>query len=60
LQEITGIVPSLRETIVGCPFAPRCSQAIARCTQEAPPLQEHASAHWAACWRAGDAQGAAA
>jgi len=60
LQEITGIVPSLRETIVGCPFAPRCSQTIARCTQESPPLQSHAGGHWVACWRAGDSQGAAA
>ena len=31
LQEIAGIVPSLREPIAGCAFAPRCALAIDRC-----------------------------
>jgi peptide/nickel transport system ATP-binding protein len=50
LQEIPGIVPSLREPIPGCPFAPRCGYASDRCHAEAPPLTEHVTAHWAACW----------
>ena len=50
LQEIPGIVPSLREPIPGCPFAPRCGFASDRCRSEAPPLAEHAVGHWAACW----------
>jgi peptide/nickel transport system ATP-binding protein len=50
LQEIPGIVPSLREPIPGCPFAPRCSFATDRCRSEAPAFTEHASGHWAACW----------
>jgi peptide/nickel transport system ATP-binding protein len=50
LQEIPGIVPSLREPIAGCPFAPRCSFATDRCRVEAPPLMERASGHRAACW----------
>ncbi|HLJ21018.1 MAG TPA: ABC transporter ATP-binding protein [Stellaceae bacterium] len=50
LQEIPGIVPSLREPIPGCPFAPRCGFATDRCRGEAPPLMEHAAGHWAACW----------
>ena len=50
LQEIPGIVPSLREPIPGCPFAPRCGFASDRCRSDAPPLAEHATRHWAACW----------
>jgi peptide/nickel transport system ATP-binding protein len=50
LQEIPGIVPSLREPIAGCPFAPRCGFATDRCRAEAPPLMERASGHRAACW----------
>ncbi|HXP77526.1 MAG TPA: ABC transporter ATP-binding protein [Stellaceae bacterium] len=50
LQEIPGIVPSLREPIAGCPFAPRCGFATDHCRDEAPPLTERASGHWAACW----------
>jgi len=50
LQEIPGIVPSLRDPIPGCPFAPRCGFATDRCRTEAPPLAERAPGHWAACW----------
>ena len=31
LQEIPGMVPSLREAIEGCIFAPRCAYATDRC-----------------------------
>ena len=50
LREIPGIVPSLREPIAGCLFAPRCGFATDRCRSEAPPLMERASGHRAACW----------
>ncbi|MGH7123757.1 MAG: ABC transporter ATP-binding protein, partial [Stellaceae bacterium] len=50
LQEIPGIVPSLRDPIPGCPFAPRCGFATERCHSEAPPLAQHGAGHWAACW----------
>jgi len=50
LQEIPGIVPSLRDPIPGCPFAPRCGFATDLCHSEAPPLAERAPRHWAACW----------
>jgi peptide/nickel transport system ATP-binding protein len=50
LQEIPGIVPSLRDPIAGCPFAPRCGFATDRCRTEPPPLIERASGHRAACW----------
>ncbi|MBV1694359.1 MAG: ABC transporter ATP-binding protein [Hyphomicrobiales bacterium] len=53
LQEIPGIVPSLREPIRGCAFAPRCRYATARCANEAPalvPVSGH-DGHTAACLR---------
>jgi peptide/nickel transport system ATP-binding protein len=56
LQEIVGIVPSLREEIPGCAFAPRCSLAQEHCTLARPPLEPRGPNHQAACWvtRAGD------
>jgi peptide/nickel transport system ATP-binding protein len=49
LAEIPGIVPSLREPIEGCAFAPRCPYAAERCRVEAPPLRAVAGGHVAAC-----------
>jgi peptide/nickel transport system ATP-binding protein len=51
LSEIPGIVPSLRETIAGCAFAPRCGFATERCRREVPPLTSY-GAHLVACWEA--------
>jgi peptide/nickel transport system ATP-binding protein len=50
LAEIPGMVPSLREPIVGCAFAPRCAYATGRCRAEAPPLEVKAPGHIAACF----------
>jgi peptide/nickel transport system ATP-binding protein len=50
LAEIPGTVPSLAEPIVGCAFAPRCAYATVRCRAEAPPLEQKAPAHFAACF----------
>jgi peptide/nickel transport system ATP-binding protein len=50
LVEIPGMVPSLKDEQPGCLFAPRCPNAIARCSQEVPPLTAHGEGHWAACW----------
>ncbi len=50
LQEIAGMVPSLREEITGCIFAPRCPYATDRCRAEYPPLEEKTRGHWVACW----------
>jgi peptide/nickel transport system ATP-binding protein len=52
LYEIPGIVPSLREPIQGCAFAPRCAFAVARCRAEAPPLRSLSTGHVVACWEA--------
>ena len=52
LAEIPGIVPSLREPIEGCAFAPRCPYAVERCRVEAPAAAARsATAHVAACHR---------
>ena len=52
LAEIPGVVPSLKEAIPGCIFAPRCLHATPRCRKEYPPLEEKAGGHWVACWEA--------
>jgi peptide/nickel transport system ATP-binding protein len=50
LAEIPGTVPSMRDPIVGCAFAPRCAYATERCSREAPPLEAKTAAHLAACF----------
>lgn len=52
LPEIPGVVPSLREPIVGCSFAPRCPFAIDVCREKTPALRDVVPGHAAACWRA--------
>ncbi|MGR9154628.1 ABC transporter ATP-binding protein (plasmid) [Rhizobium leguminosarum] len=50
LPEIPGIVPNLREPIIGCSFAPRCPYATKICREKSPVLEEHGLHHAAACW----------
>jgi peptide/nickel transport system ATP-binding protein len=50
LEEIPGVVPSLRRKITGCTFAPRCRYAVDHCRRVMPPLEEKVPGHWAACW----------
>jgi len=52
LVEIPGMVPSLKEDLPGCLFAPRCAFAQARCHAEYPPLERKAAGHSVACWEA--------
>jgi peptide/nickel transport system ATP-binding protein len=59
LTEIPGMVPSLANLPVGCAFAPRCGLAVARCREQAPPLQSWGVNHLAACWRAAEIAGPA-
>jgi oligopeptide/dipeptide ABC transporter ATP-binding protein len=54
LNEIKGMVPSLFNLPRGCSFAPRCALATEQCHAASPPLEQHRSAHWVACWRAGE------
>ncbi|WP_425374592.1 ABC transporter ATP-binding protein [Mesorhizobium waimense] len=58
LPEIPGIVPSLREPIVGCSFAPRCPFATGICSEQTPILHDVEPGHAAACWRAEEVVGA--
>jgi peptide/nickel transport system ATP-binding protein len=50
LVEIPGVVPSLKEAMAGCLFAPRCPSASEVCRREVPPMQPHGPGHQAACW----------
>ena len=50
LEEIPGVVPSLRREIIGCPFAPRCRVADDECHRVQPPFDERTPGHWVACW----------
>jgi peptide/nickel transport system ATP-binding protein len=52
LAEIQGLVPSLREPIMGCAFAPRCGLADDRCRRESPSFAEIAPGHGVACFAA--------
>jgi peptide/nickel transport system ATP-binding protein len=49
LTEISGQVPSLRQRIVGCPFAGRCPMVTQLCREVAPAVEEKAPGHFAAC-----------
>lgn len=52
LEEIPGVVPSLREEIPGCAFAPRCTFATEKCHHVCPTLETKATGHTVACWHA--------
>jgi peptide/nickel transport system ATP-binding protein len=56
LKEIPGMVPSLREPMQGCAFAPRCRFAIDACRLQQPGLRSVAGEpqHQAACLRVGE------
>jgi peptide/nickel transport system ATP-binding protein len=49
LAEIPGVVPSLKERIVGCAFASRCAAVRDVCRRIAPAIEEKAPGHFAAC-----------
>jgi peptide/nickel transport system ATP-binding protein len=49
LAEIPGAVPSIRDAIVGCAFAERCSYATGICRRETPRFEEKEPGHFAAC-----------
>jgi oligopeptide/dipeptide ABC transporter ATP-binding protein len=50
LTTIEGQPPLLDRDITGCPFRPRCAEAIGRCATDWPPLIELAPRHATACW----------
>jgi oligopeptide transport system ATP-binding protein len=52
LETIPGQPPDLAQLPAGCSFAPRCSRAVAVCSEQAPALEAISDGHLAACWRA--------
>ena len=50
LEQIDGAMPRLTAPVSGCPFHPRCPDAMARCTSERPVLGRVADGSLAACW----------
>ncbi|HJR86036.1 MAG TPA: ABC transporter ATP-binding protein [Acidimicrobiia bacterium] len=54
LRQIPGAPPDPTHQPTGCPFHPRCPNAVEKCVSEMPPLTERGGAddaeHWAACW----------
>jgi oligopeptide transport system ATP-binding protein len=50
LTAIAGSPPDPRHLSSGCPFRPRCSQAIDRCVDDDPPLEAITGHTSAACW----------
>ena len=49
LAEIPGLVPSLRQKIVGCSFAGRCELVTDVCRQVTPAIEFKAEGHLVAC-----------
>ena len=52
LAAIGGLPPNLLDAPVGCPFQPRCPQAVEKCLRERPVLQAVVPDHRVACWEA--------
>jgi len=50
LVPIKGMVPTPTEVIPGCPFAPRCPQAMKICEEETPVFKEIQPGHQVSCW----------
>jgi oligopeptide/dipeptide ABC transporter ATP-binding protein len=47
---VAGETPDPRALINGCPFAPRCPEAMPRCANALPELREVSTDHWVRCW----------
>ena len=59
LVAIDGQPPNLAALPSGCAFAPRCTQAVARCRETAPPSAVLEAGRTARCWLAEPVAGAA-
>ena len=51
LPVIEGNVPSLLDKPPGCPFHPRCKDALPVCSEAFPPTTEIGDEHTVACWK---------
>jgi oligopeptide transport system ATP-binding protein len=54
LEPIKGLPPDLTRLPKGCPFWPRCTNAIAQCEEERPKLEFMGPEHFAACYNPQD------
>jgi peptide/nickel transport system ATP-binding protein len=52
VKDLQGIKGRMTRPVSGCPFHPRCTQAIEKCPQEIPPLAR-VQGRWVACHRGG-------
>jgi oligopeptide/dipeptide ABC transporter ATP-binding protein len=50
LTQIPGTPPEPSDVQRGCPFQPRCPQAVDICAEEMPPLTDRGGGGMAACW----------
>ena len=49
LYQIRGLPPDVAHLPPGCPFAPRCDRAEARCRETAPPMVQVEPGHFSLC-----------
>jgi peptide/nickel transport system permease protein len=54
LPSIAGQPPDLRAIPTGCPFHPRCPEALDRCSREMPGVTRFADGSFARCWLLGE------
>ena len=50
LKQIPGSPPDMLNPPAGCPFSPRCDEAMAICRAGLPPLYEVSDSHYSRCW----------
>jgi len=50
LPEIPGVVPSVWQRGVGCPFADRCTRVMPKCRQDFPPAFQTGPTQKVSCW----------
>ena len=50
LTPIPGSPPDMRHPPAGCPFAPRCTHAMAQCANVLPPVYDVEPGHGSRCW----------
>jgi len=50
LMDIPGVVPPMTRLGQGCPFAPRCSEALDKCRSEIPVQSVVGENHRVSCW----------
>jgi len=52
VKDLQGIKGRMNRLVSGCPFHPRCTQAVEQCSREIPPLARSLG-RWVACHRGG-------